>query len=98
MKQEGEFQRDTTAAKFRDDFFLHSVAAQNPRLYHELFDDPDIPEEWEIPRTPEDLQSMMAELAAVGVNLNVRLDEVRPVAPASDHQFDIRPAMHPWNA
>jgi hypothetical protein len=39
-----------------------------------LYDEVDAPEEWEIPQTPEDLQAMMAELAQVGVNLNVQTD------------------------
>jgi hypothetical protein len=27
--------------------FLHSVANQNPKLYFELYEEPDVPEEWE---------------------------------------------------
>lgn len=74
MRQEGEVKDEINAAQFRDQFFLHAVAAQNARLYFELYEEPDVPEEWEVPRTPEDLQAMMAELAQVGVNLNVQTD------------------------
>jgi hypothetical protein len=74
MKREGELQQEISASQFRDQFFLHAHATQNPQLYHELFDEPEIPEDWEIPETPEDLQAMIAELAAVGVNLNVQTD------------------------
>lgn len=78
MRQEGEVAEEITSAKFRDDFFLHAYATQNPRLYHELYDTPDAPEEWEIPQSMEDLQAMMAELAQVGVNLNAGTDFSRP--------------------
>jgi hypothetical protein len=71
MVREGEFTQEMSAVKFRDDFFLHSIANQNPRLYHELYDEPDVPEEWDVPQSQEDLQALMAELAAVGVNVNV---------------------------
>lgn len=74
MLQEGEFNEEMAAVKFRDQFFLHAIATQNPRLYQELYDEPDVPEEWEVPQTPEDLQAMIAELAQVGVNLNVAAD------------------------
>lgn len=97
MKQEGEIREDVSAAQFRDQFFLHAVAAQNPRLYHELYADVDAPEDWEIPQTPEELQAMIAELAQVGVSLNVSPDEVRPDRPSYEDQFDVRPATQPWN-
>jgi hypothetical protein len=74
MTQEGELADDIVAAKFRDDFFLHAYATQNPKLYHELFDEPDVPEDWEVPRTTEDLQAMLAELAQVGVDVNAGTD------------------------
>lgn len=74
MRQEGELQEEVSAAQFRDQFFLHAVASENPRLYHELYAEVDVPEEWEVPQTQEDLQAMMAELAEVGVNLNVQTD------------------------
>ena len=62
------------AGRFRDQVFLHAIANQNPKLYFELYEDPDVPEEWEVPESPEDLQRMMAELASVGVNLNLQTD------------------------
>lgn len=74
MKKEGELDDEMLAGQFRDQVFLHSIANQNPRLYFELYEDPDVPEEWEVPESPEDLQRMMAELASVGVNLNVQTD------------------------
>lgn len=98
MKQEGEIREDMSAAQFRDQFFLHAVASQNPRLYHELYADVDAPEQFEIPGTPEELQAMIAELSQVGVDLNVTLDEVRPDRPSYEDQFDVRPAQNPWNA
>lgn len=74
MKQEGEVSQDMEAGRFRDQFFLHAYAAQNPRLYQELYAEPDAPEDWEIPQSPEDLQAMLAELAQVGVDLSVGTD------------------------
>lgn len=69
MRQEGDLEEARSAARFRDDFFLHAQASQNPRLYHELYAEVQAPEDWEIPQSPEDLQRMMAELAQVGVDL-----------------------------
>lgn len=89
------------AGRFRDQMFLHSVASQNPKLYFELYDEPDVPEEFEIPRSLEDLQRMMAELSEVGVDL----DASEP--PPQDHgnssygeleqRYGVRPATQPWN-
>lgn len=95
MKKEFEQDDELLAGQFRDQVFLHSIANQNPKLYFELYEDPDVPEEWEIPDSPEDLQAMMAELAAVGVNLNARVEAPRP---EFEHRFDVRPAQNPWNA
>jgi hypothetical protein len=98
MRQEGELRETISAAKFRDDFFLHSCASQNPRLYHELYGDYDAPEEFEIPRTPEELNAMISELADIGVNLNVT-DDV-PQGPSHDdleRRFDVRPPQNSWN-
>ena len=74
MRQEGEVSEEIEAGRFRDQMFLHAVANQNPKLYFELYDEPDVPEEWEVPQSPEDLQRMMAELAQVGVSLNAGTD------------------------
>jgi hypothetical protein len=74
MVLEAEAQEEGSSARFRDDFFLHSIASQNPKLYQELYAEPDVPEEWEVPQSEEDLQAMMAELAQVGVNLNLQTD------------------------
>jgi hypothetical protein len=97
MKQEGELEDDIQAGRFRDQMFLHAIATQNPKLYFELYEDPDVPEEWERPESPEDLQRMMAELAQVGINLNAAPD-ARPRPEAVEHHFDVRPATNPWNA
>jgi hypothetical protein len=74
MKQEGELDDAIQAGRFRDQMFLHAVANQNPKLYYGLYEEPDVPEEWERPESQEDLQRMMAELAAVGVSLNAQTD------------------------
>lgn len=75
MHREGELQEEISAAQFRDQMFLHAVASQNPTLYQELYADYDAPEEWDdIPRTPEELQAMIAELGQVGIDLNVETD------------------------
>jgi hypothetical protein len=99
MKQEGELSEERSATQFRDQFFLHAVASQNPRLYHELYDEPDVPEEWEVPQTPEDLQSMINELMDVGVNLNVNPDDIVPPKPEGDLEarYGVQPAQNPWN-
>lgn len=96
MRQEGELADEIRAGEFRDAMFLHSVANQNPKLYFELYEDPDVPEEWEIPQSPEDLQAMMAELASVGVSLNGPPPDARPTP--QDHGYDVRPPTNPWNA
>jgi hypothetical protein len=70
MQQEGEFNEEIEAGRFRDQMFLHSVANQNPKLYFELYEEPEVPEEWEVPQSPEDLQAILAELAQVGVDLH----------------------------
>lgn len=93
MKQEGELAEEIQAGQFRDQMFLHSIATQNPKLYFELYDEPDAPEEWEVPQSPEDLQRMMAELAQVGVDLHAAPDA--PAAPEGD--YGVRPATQPWN-
>jgi hypothetical protein len=74
MKQEGELEEELYSARFRDQALLHSTFSQNPRLYHELYAEPEVPEDFEIPQTQEDLQAMMRELAEVGVDLNVETD------------------------
>lgn len=93
MKQEGEISEEIEAARFRDQMFLHSVANQNPKLYFELYDDPDEPDEWEVPQSPEDLQRMMAELAEVGVNLNAPPEP----PPSQEDHYEVRQATQPWN-
>lgn len=99
MKQENELGEELSAGQFRDQFFLHSVASQNPRLYQELYAEPDVPEDWEVPQTPEELQDMISELMAVGVNLNVDPDEIVSPKPETDLEarYGVRPATQPWN-
>lgn len=93
MKQEGEFEDEVQAGRFRDQFFLHSIASQNPRLYFELYDEPDVPEEWEIPRTPEDLNRMIAELSEIGVDLDggSAIPPSQPDQAALEAQYGVRP-------
>jgi hypothetical protein len=102
MKQEGELTEERSAAQFRDQFFLHAMATQNPQLYHELYAEVDAPEEWEIPQTPEDLQSMINELMDIGVNLNVNPDDIVPSKRESmdglETRYGVHPASNPWNA
>lgn len=74
MHHEGELAEEISAAQFRDQMFLHAFASQNPKLYHELYADYDAPEEYDVPRTQEDVQAMIAELAQVGIDLNVGTD------------------------
>lgn len=74
MRKEGELKEEESSVQFRDQFFLHAHATQNPQLYRELYADYDAPEDFEIPKSPEDLQAMIAELAQIGVNLNVETD------------------------
>lgn len=97
MQQEGELAEEIQAGQFRDQMFLHSVATQNPKLYFELYDEPDVPEEWEVPQSPEDLQRMLAELAQVGVDLHATPDAKRPNHSELEQQFGVRPPTHPWN-
>lgn len=95
MKKEGELDEEMMAGQFRDQMFLHALATQNPKLYYELYDEPDVPEEWEVPESPEDLQRMMAELAAVGVSLHGQPDAP---TPSFAHGFDVRPPQNAWNS
>lgn len=100
MKQENELSEEMSASRFRDQFFLHAVATQNPKLYQELYAEPDVPEDWEIPQSPEELQAMINELMAVGVDLNVNADDIIPPEAEGnlEAQFGVRPATRPWNA
>jgi hypothetical protein len=99
MGQEGELSEEIEAARFRDQMFLHAIASQNPELYLELYDDPDVPEEWEVPQSLDDLHRMIGELAEVGVTLDDTPppDFVPHEAPDAAH-LGVQPAMHPWNA
>lgn len=75
MGQEAEWNEEVEAVRFQNDMFLHAIANQNPALYRELYEEPDVPEEWEVPQSPADLSAMMAELAELGVSLHAPGDE-----------------------
>lgn len=93
MRREAESEDDQLAARFRDDALLHSTFSQNPRLYHELYAEPDVPEDWEVPETLDDLQRMIAELSEIGVDLDAQ-EVVLPSQPdqaALEAQYGVRP-------
>lgn len=73
MEEEFEGEQKKREASYKDSLFAHAFINQNPKLYRALYpEDFGLDEEaekgieWEVPKTPAEIEAMLDELRSTG--------------------------------